>query len=184
MATPDGLVRWYCTTRADMGAPGLDPVKARGWIFAARCESTSRESRRARHGEAGPCESDVRHATKTGTWVCGRCGVLWRSWERHQLRGEVQEPARGDGFERARGHWIDVGIQLQRFLEDARWRWESRLYVANANGHTLRWLVRYGPSEFPEAPFPWRKWKLAGLVQAGRAEWMRRLRLARIEFDE
>jgi hypothetical protein len=44
--------------------------------------------------------------------------------------------------------------------------------------------VRYGPSEFPEAPFPWKKWKLAELVQAGRAEWMRRLRKACIEFEE
>jgi hypothetical protein len=183
MPTPDGWIRWYYTKREDIGAPGLDLVKARGFIYATRCESTSTASRRAR-GEHGPCTSEIRNPTKAGGYVCGRCGAPWRHWERHQLRGEVQESKRGDGFELAHARWLDIGVLLDRLLNDPKWRWESRLLIANANGHSLNWLVQYGPTEFPEAPFQWKRWKVAEVIQAGRTEWVRRLTGAGIDFDD
>ena len=181
--TPDGLVRWYYTLREDVGAPSLDLVKSRGRIYAEHCESTAKESRRARSWSNEPCPSTTRVMNKDTVWVCGRCGTPWRYWDRLQLRGEVQESKRRDGFEHARGRHVDVGVLIARFLEDPDWRWESRLYVANANGRSIRRLVQYGPSDFPEAPFPWNRTRVHELVVAGRREWMRRLGRAGIDFD-
>jgi len=182
MATPDGLIRWYYTTRKDIGAPAFDLVKARGIIYADACESTARESRRARSWSLDPCPSTTRNLTDGNVYVCGRCGVPWRFWEREQLRGEVQESKRPGGGRY--DSWMDIGVHLQRFLDEPAWRWESRLYIANANGHSLRWLVKYGPTEFPEANFQWYRRKVTEIVQAGRDEWTRRLAVAGIDFDD
>lgn len=172
--TPDGIIRWYYATRDDMGAPAFDLVKSRGTVYAPMCGSTIRSRRE-------PCPSTTRHCTNGGVWVCGSCGAPWQWWVREQLRGEVQESKRAaDGkYDR----WVDVGVQLQRFLDDPVWHWESRVYVANANGYSIRWLVKYGPTEFPAAPFQWKRWKVGELIQAGRDEWTRLLANAGIEFS-
>lgn len=183
MASPDGLIRWYYTVGEDLGAPGIDYVKSRGRVYLKVCGSTSKESRRRRGNVQGPCPSKLRHLTAEGEYVCGRCGAVWRYRDRFALRGEVQESVRSGSFEDAKSRWVDVGVQLAQFLEDPGFRWESRLYVANVCGHSVRDLVKYGPTWFPEANFPWHRDGVHKRVVVGREEWTRRLAVAEIAFD-
>jgi len=167
MTTADGLIRWYYAALEDLGAPGLDPVKSEGRVWAQRCG-------------AERCRSTKWHFTAKGERVCGHCGTPWRYRTRYMLRGEVQESTHNRA-ELAHARLLDVGSLLQRFLSDEHWRWSSRLYVAAARGATHRSLVAEGAVRYPEAPFRWTIRQVQNRISEGRGEWTRRLTCARIE---
>lgn len=181
--SPKTLIRWYYSVRDDLGAPSLHPVKAEGRVYNKVCGATTKKSRFARGRATGPCPGRLRiWSDKQKEYVCHRCGELWKYRYRYQLRGEVQESVKPAGFEGSISRWTDVGKQLHDFLNDDRYRWESRLFVANVMGSTIRWLVQYGPTEFPEASFSWNRWQVHERVKAGEREWTRRLISAGIDF--
>lgn len=174
MPTPDGLIRWYYEKRKEHSARGLDLVKSRGRVYYKRCGAMV-----LRDGRKVACTSELIHINRHGERVCGRCGSTWRHRERFQLRGEVQESLRGDGFELSMSRWIDVGTLLDRFLGDAVWHWESRLYTANALGRSRKELTVHPPSGFGPASYH----RVRTFIEAGRAEWTRRLVGAGIAID-
>jgi len=176
--TPDGKFRKGYSGN-DRGRP-----KRFATLFkhAAAGAPSDVERRRVARGRAtGPCPGRLRiWSNKQREYVCHRCGELWKY--RYQLRGEVQESVKPAGFEGSISRWTDVGKQLHDFLNDDRYRWESRFFVANVMGATIRWLVQYGPTEFPEASFSWNRWQVHERVKAGEREWTRRLISAGIDF--
>jgi len=178
--TPDGWINWYFEQRDQLGAGGQGLVRTTGRIYHPTCDAILRRS-----GGRRTCGSPHRRwKITTGIWVCAACGSDWPYDERVQLRGEVQESRRG-GHDPAHVRWIDVGATLRRFLDAERWHWESRLYVANAVGRSIRRLVELGSAEFSnlEPDFNWTKRQLHDRVVTGRNEWTRRLRGVGIAFE-
>jgi len=173
VTTPDSLIRWYYAAREDIGAPGLDPVKSEGRVWARVCGAE-----RLRGGR-GSCRSAKWHFTANGERVCGHCGAAWRYRTRYMLRGEVQETVRNVA-ELAHARLVDIGSLLQLFLRDERWRWTSLIYVAAARGASHRSLVAEGAATYPEAPFQWTIRQVQNRIAQGRAEWARRLTRAGI----
>lgn len=166
----EDVIRWYFTKRENVGAPAIDLVASRGWIYADKCGA------KLLHGEV--CQSEVRHSTKQGFYVCGRCGNLWHFDEAYSLKGEVQTSPRPDHFESKISRVVDVGRTYHHFVEDPRWKWKARIFVASALGWSDRELLDEGPVAFAAAgsAIRWTPWGVRSARSEARREWVRRLR--------
>ena len=166
----DYWIRWYFAKREEAGAPAIDLVASRGWIYKPVCGAE------LAHGKV--CDSKVRHSTKHGFYVCGVCGNLWRFEEAFSLVGEVQTSPRADHFEESISTLVDVGRLYSLFVDDPRWRWKARLYVANVLGWSRADLLAEGPAAFAEAgaAIRWTPWGVRTAIHEARQEWARRLR--------
>jgi len=170
--SPESWVCWYFEAREDSGAKAIDLVSSRGWIYAKKCG-------------AAKCKSETRHSTKEGFYVCGACGAIWPFTERYSLKGEVQSSPRTGHFESAISRLVDVGCAFNQLVNDPKWKWKGRLFVAHAMGWSYNDLLDDGPVAWKDAPPDiWTHWKVRSSIHAARREWRRLLRVAGIETTD
>lgn len=117
--TPSGIIVWYYTTKADLGAPGLNFIDSTGRVYAKACEA---------------CGFVFRNCNKATVWVCGKCGKPWKYEDHFILKGEVQTPNPPDVFERQNARWVDIGVILHRLLGNEELKWDMRLYISTCHG--------------------------------------------------
>jgi hypothetical protein len=70
---------------------------------------------------------------------------------------------------------VDVSRQFNDFIYDPDLLWESRCYVSNCMGFSIRRLVKEGPEIWGDKA-PDTIWKVRKAVMTGRKEWARRLK--------
>jgi hypothetical protein len=163
---PDSLVRTWASLCESGDLHGFDPVAQRGLVHAIRCDK---------------CRSRIRHRTRGGDYRCGKCGVPWPSEERLTLRGAVDCSKRPGGAELRIARRLDLGVTIGAFWRARDWRWHARAYFAavllqDEHGRTMsiRSLTLRLADHFPRAPFAWRRDRVRGMVEEGRAELARR----------
>lgn len=132
------------------------------------------------------CGHLVRHSTKEGNWVCGRCGKAWLYVDRDILKGEVQTSPRKGGFELRHSRWIDVGTQLHHFLVDSLWAMPARVFVAHSMGFGIAVIAANNSVALWRMPgvVGWSERTVYRYKEDGRSEWTRRLLVAGIPFDQ
>lgn len=175
MKRAEDWIRWYFAKREDSGAPAVDLVASRGWVYAQVCG--------AKHPNGTLCGSTTRHSTRNGFYVCGVCGSLWPFTERYSLKGEVQTSPRADHFETAISRLVDVGRVYTDFIEDRKWKWKARVFVAHALGWSDSEILDEGPVAFrgAGAAIRWTPWGVRTARRDARIEWLRRLQTIGID---
>lgn len=168
MKSPEYWITWYHARREDSGAQAIDLVSSRGWIYEPRCGAELPNGKK--------CESETRHSTKEGFYVCGQCGGIWPFHERFSLKGEVQTSGRHDHFEESIARLVDVGCAYDKLMNGDGWKWKARLFVAHAMGFSYNELVEQGPVDWPDAPPDlFTHWKVRNSILVARRHWQRLL---------
>jgi hypothetical protein len=165
--TPNGLIRWYVARRDGGGAPGVNLVDSEGRRYNKRCGKRLKSS-----VPGSRCQSDVRHVTNEGTYVCGRCGEPWSYHDRWIMRKAVQVSVRPDATEDQLLRYVDVSLAFDRFVNDDEWKWAARLYVASVFGWSAADLTRAAPLEW-DSP-RWTERAVVRMIQDAAREWTRR----------
>lgn len=131
------------------GAPALNPVDSEGRYYLKRCKAII---------QGKQCPSRLRHPTKSGVDVCGRCGATWPFHDRYLMKSAVQR-SRNIG---AAESWfigkIRTDTPIHAALREVFWalnadenlHWPWRIYVTVACGRaSLRELAVNVEKFFP-----------------------------------
>lgn len=124
--SPDSVIVEYFSRREE-GARAFDVVDSTGRRYNKRCRK---------------CHRSVRHQKGSGEWVCGHCGEDWPYYDRYMMKGQVSTSPRTDVVDEQMAALADIGLQLDRFLSDPRWKWAGRAYVSSVLGFDLPDIVR------------------------------------------
>jgi len=169
--TPEGWIRWYYDTRESFGAPALNYVDSTGRIYAKECGSKTRGK---------TCRSKHRHCKNDGVWVCGRCGSVWKFWDRYLLKGEVSISLRPKGFDDQNARYFDVGRLLSRFYADHGH--DARVFAIHAMGASEREIAeRFADPHDQDRP--WSRSTVHRVLADARREWVEKLRSAGIKVS-
>lgn len=158
------------------GAPALDPVDSEGRYYLKRCKAIIKGKQ---------CPSKLRHPTKSGFYVCGRCGAIWPFHDRYMMKSAVQRSRNIGAAESwfigrirtdtpTHGRLRDIFWALN---EDENLHWAWRIYVAVASGVvSIREFAANPSLYFPDLNMS--KSTVFRRYQQGRGAWGDELRKA------
>lgn len=124
-------------------------------------------------------------------FVCASpdCGAEWPTWTESIARSVADKASRRPWrYDQQMARLIEIGQLYQmasRMHRSRIWCWEARIYfpyvlhfssVKASSGR--RAMVAWAHTGWPRARVPWSLERIDALIQAGRAEWARRLQRA------
>ena len=161
----DRWVEWHFRNENKGPPSGVSPVEDRGLVPLKHCP----------HGCKGAQPvSDAGLVTRSRTgYVCSKCEQAWTVREEVRFVGEVSASGAKKWDDKLTKR-IDVSREFNAFIHDKELFWESRYYISNCMGHSIRKLTKEGPAEWGEGA-PDTIWKARKAVISGRREWTYRL---------
>jgi len=165
---PDTWIKWCYSTREDLGAPARKIVQATGLVYSEKFAHSHPDTNKR-------CHSTKRNPTSAGHDVCAVCGAVWPWQIRYLLKGAIQSSLDAGRFENQISRYVDISAELGRMLDSRRWKWPTRLYIANVLGWSQLEILNQGPKIWPRSPVDWTVWGVRSAVKEARSEWTERL---------